>query len=206
MKKVLFALISVLAVTFTAQAQLGFGAKGGLNLTNFIGESAPHDLLTKYHVGMFLEYKVMPKFAIAPEVMFSAQGGSEKLTNHQTDDIVYTSAETKSTTNYISVPVMFKIYPVSKFSIDFGPQFGFNVYSKVQTTTKETEFEQQDNKNSTKTFELSFGAGFTYYMTKHIFLQARYSVGITKAFDDVLGDMKNTARNGVGQLSIGFKL
>ena len=45
MKKALFTLISVLAVTFSAQAQFGFGAKGGLSLTNLIGGGAPHDVM-----------------------------------------------------------------------------------------------------------------------------------------------------------------
>lgn len=206
MKKLLLAIVSVVAVTFSAQAQLGFGAKAGLSLTNFIGEGAAHDVRANYHIGAFLEYKASPFFAIAPEVMFSAQGGGEKLADLQIGDIVNKSAKTKWTTNYVNVPVMFKFYPVSKFSIDFGPQFGFNVYSKVQTTTQETDFDPKDNKDNTKAFDLSLGAGFTYYITNCIFLQARYNVGLTKAFDDVFGDIKNNARNGVAQISIGIKL
>ena len=159
-----------------------------------------------YHVGAFVEYRFSNHLAISPEVLFSAQGGGEKLADLQIGDIVNKSAKTKWTTNYVNVPVMFKFYPVSKFSIDFGPQFGFNVYSKVQTTTQETDFDPKDNKDNTKAFDLSLGAGFTYYITNCIFLQARYNVGLTKAFDDVFGGIKNNARNGVAQISIGIKL
>ena len=89
MKKALFALISVLAVTFSAQAQFGFGAKGGLSLTNLIGGGAPHDVMFNYHVGAFVEYRFSNHLAISPEVLFSAQGGSHKLSDIQIR-LVYT--------------------------------------------------------------------------------------------------------------------
>ncbi len=130
MKKALFALISVLAVTFSAQAQFGFGAKGGLSLTNLIGGGAPHDVMFNYHVGAFVEYRFSNHLAISPEVLFSAQGGSHKLSDFQIGDIITESTKQKWTTNYVTVPVMLKLYATDRLSIDLGPQFGFNVTSK----------------------------------------------------------------------------
>lgn len=214
MKKALFALISVLAVTFSAQAQFGFGAKGGLSLTNLIGGGAPHDVMFNYHVGAFVEYRFSNHLAISPEVLFSAQGGSHKLSDIQIGDIITESTKQKWTTNYVTVPVMLKLYATDRLSIDLGPQFGFNVTSKGKTQSDNFEANSVDIKDFTETFELSAGLGITYYITHSIFIQGRYTIGLTKTYDSgVLKDtellkdafLKN-ARNGVGQISIGIKL
>ena len=124
MKKV-FVLIAAAIVSMSAMAQVQFGAKVGVDATNFWGKDTPHGMQLNYQAGLMMEYKFNPHFAIAPEVVFAAQGG--KIT--RTVDLVETDCTFH--TNYINVPVMLKYYVSPAFSIDFGPQVGFNVYSKM---------------------------------------------------------------------------
>ena len=203
MKKVL-TLIAAAIVCMSASAQVQFGAKAGFDLTHFWGEDAPHGLQPNYQVGLMMEYKFNPHFAIAPEVVFAAQGGKEtgKIDVEEIPGIV----EAKGTfhTNYINVPVMLKFYATPEFSIDFGPQVGFNVYSKMTASGKVSGVEAKqtiDLKDITKTVDFGLGLGATYNLTDNAFVQARYTLGLTNVFD---GDDAE-AKNGNVQIAFGMK-
>ncbi len=203
MKKVL-TLIAAAIVCMSASAQVQFGAKAGFDLTHFWGEDAPHGLQPNYQVGLMMEYKFNPHFAIAPEVVFAAQGGKEtgKIDVEEIPGIV----EAKGTfhTNYINVPVMLKFYATPEFSIDFGPQVGFNVYSKMTASGKVSGIEAKqtiDLKDITKTVDFGLGLGATYNLTDNAFVQARYTLGLTNVFD---GDDAE-AKNGNVQIAFGMK-
>ena len=196
MKKV-FVLIAAAIVSMSAMAQVQFGAKVGVDATNFWGKDTPHGIQLNYQAGLMMEYKFNPHFAIAPEVVFAAQGG--KIT--RTVDLVETDCTFH--TNYINVPVMLKYYVSPAFSIDFGPQVGFNVYSKMTAKGKAANVEAEwteDLKDFTKTVDFGLGLGGTYNLTENAFVQARYTMGLTNVFDDD-GDCKN----GNIQLAFGMK-
>ncbi len=73
---------------------------------------------------------------------------------------------------------MLKYYPTQDFSIDFGPQVGFNVYSKY---TK-GKHEATNYKDMTKPIDFGLGLGCTYDLDKNAFIQLRYTLGLTNAF------------------------
>ena len=198
MKKV-FVLIAAAIVCMSASAQLQFGAKVGFDLTHFWGEDAEHGMKPSYQAGLVMEYKFNPHFAIAPEVVFASQGA-------KTDKYVIEGVVVKGTfnTNYINVPVMLKYYATPNFSIDFGPQVGFNVYSKVTASGKVSSIEAKESidlKDGTKTVDFGLGLGGTYNLTDNAFVQARYTLGMTKVFD---GDL-NKDKNGNIQIAFGMK-
>ena len=184
MKKV-FVLIAVAIVSMSAMAQVQFGAKVGVDATNFWGKDVNHGMQLNYQAGLLMEYKFTPQFAIAPEVVFAAQGGEFKIAD----------VKNTFTTNYINVPVMLKCYVSPAFSIDLGPQVGFNVYSKQ----KVGELKPVDIKDATKSVDFGVGLGGTYNLTDDAFIQARYTMGMTNAFEG--GD----AKNGNVQLAFGMK-
>lgn len=201
MKK-FFVLIAAAIVCMSASAQVQFGAKVGFDMTHFWGEDAPSGWQPNYQVGLMMEYKFNPKFAIAPEVVFAAQGGKE---NNKIDvEEVPGMVEAKGTfhTNYINVPLMLKFYATPAFSIDFGPQVGFNVYSKMTASGKAGNFEAKetiDFKNMTNTVDFGLGLGATYNLTNNAFVQARYNLGLTKVFED------SQVKNGNLQIAFGMK-
>jgi len=151
-----------------------------------------------------LEYKFSPKFAIAPEVVFAAQGG--KATADVYDDDVDGLIKAKGTfhTNYINVPLMLKFYATPNFSIDFGPQAGFNVYSKMTASGKLANVEAKESidlKDNTKTVDFGVVLGGTYNLTENAFVQARYTLGLTNVFD--IPDSHE--KNGNVQIAFGMK-
>ena len=194
MKK-FFVLIAAAIVSMSAMAQVQFGAKVGVDATNFWGKDVPHGMQLNYQAGLVMEYKFSPKFAIAPEAVFAAQGGKDKVFFMDLGD---KTIETDMTyhTNYINVPVMLKYYMSPAFSVDFGPQVGFNVYSKY--SVKDEAF---DIKEATKNVDFGLGLGGTYNLTENAFVQARYTLGMTKVFE---GDF-NKEKNGNIQLAFGMK-
>jgi opacity protein-like surface antigen len=203
MKKV-FLLIAAAIVCMSASAQVQFGAKVGFDMTHFWGEDAPSGVQPNYQVGLMMEYKFSPKFAIAPEVVFAAQGG--KATEKIDDDDLPIMINAKGTfhTNYINVPLMLKFYATPAFSIDFGPQVGFNVYSKITASGKVESIEANetiDLKDHTKTVDFGLGLGATYNLTDNAFVQARYTLGLTNVFD--IPDSHE--KNGNAQIAFGMK-
>lgn len=196
MKKV-FVLIAAAIVCMSASAQLQFGAKVGFDLTHFWGEDAEHGMKPSYQAGLVMEYKFNPHFAIAPEVVFASQGGKVNSVEVDLFDLTITGKKKLTyNTNYINVPLMLKYYVAPSFSIDFGPQVGFNVYSKATV-----DGETFDLKESTKTVDFGLGLGGTYNLTDNAFVQARYTMGMTKVFD---GDL-NKEKNGNVQIAFGMK-
>lgn len=203
MKKV-FALIATAVVCMSASAQVQFGAKVGFDMTNFWGSNVDHGMKAGYQAGLVMEYKFNPNFAIAPEVVFASQGGKSKafaldITNN---DINLTTTDIKYTANYINVPVMLKYYVTPEFSIDFGPQVGFNVFNKA---SHKNLSKSVDIKDSTKPVDFGLGLGGTFKLTENAFVQARYTMGLTKVFkdEDIIGE--NNAKNGNVQIAFGMK-
>ena len=196
MKKV-FVLIAAAIVSMSAMAQVQFGAKVGFDMTNFWGEDVEHGMKPSYQAGLVMEYKFSPKFAIAPEVVFASQGGKFKAIEMQLFGLDVSKNVTFNT-NYINVPVMLKYYVSPAFSIDFGPQVGFNVYSKVSVEGYDKAYDLKDN---TKGVDFGLGLGGTYNLTENAFVQARYTMGMTKVFD---GDY-NKEKNGNIQVAFGMK-
>ncbi len=203
MKKIVIALMCTILATGAAMAQekFTFGPKIGVDYTHYWGENVEHGGHLNYQAGVFMEYRFTSKFSIAPEVVFAAQGGKYDFKRN----IEGIDVELKETdhVNYINVPVMLKYYVAPALSIDFGPQVGFNVYSKNTIegkVEKLKEKETTDMKKYTKTVDFGLGLGLTYNITEEVFIQARYSMGLTKVFN-----VDDDSKNGNGQIAIGFR-
>ena len=205
MKKV-FVLIAVAIVGMSTMAQVQFGFKVGVDATNFWGKGftpttstsgypyfVNHDMKFNYQAGLLMEYKFSPKFAIAPEVVFATQGGKLEFDN---PTMSASRREITYNLNYINVPVMLKYYLSPAFSIDLGPQVGFNVYSKEKFDVGDP----YDRKDFTKAVDFGVGLGGTYNLTDNAFIQARYTMGMTKVFKSEMD-----CKNGNIQLAFGYK-
>jgi len=198
MKKIAIALMCMIMATGAAMAQkqFTFGPKIGVDYTHYWGEDVGHGGQLNYQAGLFMEYRFTNKFSVAPEIVFAAQGG--KYDWHE-DGVKIKATDH---VNYINIPVMMKFYVVPELSIDFGPQLGVNVYSKM---TQEWEAlgikhkETDDLKDDTKTVDFGLGLGLTYNITNDVFVQGRYTMGMTKAFDH------GNDKNGNAQIAIGYR-
>ena len=202
MKKITIALLCMIMAIGVAMAQktFTFGPKVGVDYTHYWGKDVGHDGQLNYQAGVFMEYRFNDKFSIAPEVVFAAQGGKYKWIDSGRYDIEVSSTDH---VNYINVPVMLKFYVIPSLSIDFGPQVGFNVYSKETDKWKfeGNEFkETYDLKDGTKTVDFGVGLGLTYNISEDVFVQGRYTMGMTKVFKGGHND-----KNGNAQIAIGYR-
>ena len=200
MKKI-FALIAaalVCAGSATA-ANPTFGIKAGFDMTNFWGEDMPHGMKPGYQAGVFLEYRFAnAPIAIAPEIVFAAQGGKFNVGEETGLDFAK-NADVTYNTNYINIPVMLKFYATPSFSIDFGPQLGINVYSKATATAGDASV-TADFSDGTNSVDFALGLGGTYNITSNAFLQARYTMGMTHVFKQGID-----ANNGNIQIAFGYR-
>ncbi|WP_026727605.1 porin family protein [Flavobacterium denitrificans] len=183
MKKLLLAAVLFLATSTAIHAQLlKIGVKAGVNFASQTGdfpESIDKEGITSYHAGLVAEVKLLEKFSIQPELLYSTTGASYKF-----DDV---SEDIKNELGYISIPVMAKFYLNKTFSLEVGPQASFLV-------SQRNDFDIED----AETFEFGVNAGLGVKLTENIFLQGRYGLGLTEASKNA--DIKNS----VFQISAGF--
>lgn len=211
MKIIAIALACMIMATGAALAQktFTFGPKVGIDYTNYWGKGAEHGGQLNYQAGLFMEYRFTDRLSVAPEVVFAAQGGKYEI---KKSNEYYKEADH---INYINVPVMLKIYVIPELSIDLGPQVGFNIYSKNTAELKdggEKEKVTTDLKKFTNSVDFGLGLGLTYNITEEVFVQGRYTMGLTKVFNtkdydkvamEILGF--DNPKHANGQISIGFR-
>jgi hypothetical protein len=203
MKKTMIALVCMLMAAGTAMAQKNFtiGPKVGVDYTHWWGKNINDESALSYQAGVFMEYRLNNKFAIAPEVVFAAHNRPKMewqdwwMNEYPARDIITTYH-----TNYINIPVMFKYYVTSKLSIDLGPQFGLKVYDKYTDKWEEGGKKMKEKHNmGNRSFDFGLGLGATYNFNEKVFVQLRYTLGLVPLYKG------GNARNGNAQLSIGFR-
>ena len=178
MKKLLFVVVLLFSGALTAQT-LNFGAKAGVNFASLSGDDAEDlDSRTGFHLGLIGEVMLTDRFAIQPEVLYSAQGAEIEDETWKLD--------------YISVPVMAKYFVTNGLSLEAGPQFSFN-------TTSEAEIDGETEEIDAESMDIGLGLGLGYEFMQSIFVQARYNMGLSDVLEDV------DAKNSVFQLSLGYK-
>src|SRR5687768_6232748 len=123
MKNLVLLLVFASALT-VSQAQVKFGGKAGLNLSNFSGDDAD-DAKSKigFNIGGFAEIPVASTFAVKPELVFSTQGA-------KSDDNTF--GDFKLNLSYLNIPILGKYNTASGFFAETGPQIGFLLAAKAK--------------------------------------------------------------------------
>ena len=184
MKKIIL-VVALIVVSFNVEAQLvRFGIKAGLNYANQTGTDITinsgnykTDAITSYHAGLVAEIKLTQGFSVQPELLYSTQGATYKNA----------LVEFKNELGYLSIPVMAKIHLNKAISLELGPQASFLLSQK-----------NQFNANDTKTFDFSANGGLVFNITKSLFIDGRYVLGLTNASKEA------QIKNSVVQVSLGL--
>lgn len=189
---VLVLLISVLFGTFSASAQVGFGIKGGLNLTtlNVKDPELSYDSRTGFHAGLFLRGR-FANIGIQPEVLLFTQNGDLKSS-------LFGTAQERFT--YLSIPLIFKFYPIGGLNIQLGPQFGF----LLDGERKYDSFlgsGSQDITEYYKESDVSVSVGGGYDFAFGLGLDVRYNIGVKDINNEANGD---EARSRIFLVSLGW--
>lgn len=191
--------ISIFAVLFlfagfSALAQVGFGIKGGLNLTtlNVEDPELSYDSRTGYHAGIFLRGK-FDKVGIQPELLFFTQSGE-----YRSAGIFGTTRESFT---YLSIPLILKFYPVAGLNIQLGPQFGFLIDGEREYEDPLFGSGTKDITDYYKKSDVSLSLGGGYDTNFGLTLDVRYNIGVKDINNEANGD---EARSRIFLLSLGW--
>lgn len=174
--KIILALILV-PILSTYSQSLKLGVKAGLNYANVTGSEIKTNAITNYHAGLVAEINLTKSLAFQPELLYSTQGATYKTA---TEDF-------KNELGYITIPIMLKINLSDSLMLELGPQAGFLLSEK-----------EKFNANKSNTFDFSANAGLGLKITKNLFAQARYGLGLTEIRSN------SKIKNSVVQLSLGI--
>jgi hypothetical protein len=193
MKTTIAVLLSlILFANLPAKGQLGFGLKGGLNLTtlNVEDPELSYESRSGYHAGVFLRGK-FDKIAIQPEWLLFTQSG-------ELESSAFGTAQEHFT--YLSVPVMLKFYTIGGLNIQLGPQFGF----LLDGERKYNSFLGSGSEDITdyyKKSDLSVSVGAGYDFNFGLGLEARYNLGVKDINNAANGE---EARSRIFLVSLGW--
>ncbi len=177
MKKIfmLLAMIVTMTAANNASAQIKFGLKGGVNVTDMSLNSSVFDASnrTGFFVGPTIKVQLpLVGLGIDASALYDQREAKIKVGNTTTKETLRSQA--------INIPINLRygwgLSSMANIFLFAGPQFGFNVGDKDQ---KITESSTWSVKNSN--FSLNFGAGVT--LLSHLQLTANYNVVCGKTSD-----------------------
>ena len=141
--------------------KVSFGVKAGINISNVYdsqGEQFNADAKLGLAAGLFVALPIGKFIGVQPEILFSQKGykGSGSLLG---SNYSYTY-----TSNYIDVPLLFAIKPISLITILVGPQYSFLVKDSYKFDSALINIDQEhvfENDNIRKN-TLSFLGGVDF--------------------------------------------
>ncbi|MDR1347524.1 MAG: PorT family protein [Prevotellaceae bacterium] len=185
MKKILLIMMVAMLCAATANAQIKFGAKAGVNLST-LTDADDAELKFGFHVGGFAEFTLSDRIALQPELLYSTQGADAEGDN-------------SLSLGYINVPVLLKVNIVEGLSAEVGPQVGFLLSSKAKSGVVSVSI-----KDYTKSLDVSAVIGLSYTFAEKFVVSARYGLGFTTVYkQELVNDAK--PKNSVMQVSFGYK-
>ena len=182
MKKIfmLLAMIVTMTAANNASAQIKFGLKGGVNVTDMSLSSNVFDASnrTGFFVGPTIKVQLpLVGLGIDASALYDQREAKIKVGNTTTKETLRSQA--------INVPINLRygwgLSSLANIFLFAGPQFGFNVGDKDQKIDEKSTWSV---KNSN--FSLNFGAGVT--LLSHLQLTANYNVVCGKTSDATITD------------------
>ena len=176
MKKLLLTAICACFLTIGLAQEIKYGVRGALNISNLDFEPDAN-----------FENKHRNGFAFAGFVEF---GFSEDLSLHT--ELQWSAEGGKDEplrADYIQMPILLKLAASERLSFAAGPQVALKTWK---------------NNDGFSTFAFSGVVGAEYMITDELFVDARFSYGVTNILDQDLTDAE--AKNHVMQFGFGIKI
>lgn len=202
-------MLLVMIVTMTAannaSAQIKFGLKGGVNVTDMSLNSSVFDASnrTGFFVGPTIKVQLpLVGLGIDASALYDQREAKIKVGNTTTKETLRSQA--------INIPINLRygwgLSSMANIFLFAGPQFGFNVGDKDQKITEKSTWSV---KNSN--FSLNFGAGVT--LLSHLQLTANYNVVCGKTSDVTITEgieqltnkeVRSRARSNAWQIALAY--
>lgn len=213
-KQILFLLLTASVVA--ASAQTGrFGITAGATFSSTVSkvEDETEDSETKpgFTVGLTGDLPLTENFSVRPGLYFTQKGGKAEGTYGGF------SGESKTTFNYIEVPLNF-VYNApagsGKFFIGLGPAIAYGIGGKTeykfsaggynQEGEENVNFGNNEDEDDLKPFEVSGNILAGYELANGVFISANYNLGLSNLV--INGNDNNSAKNRYFGIRLGYML
>lgn len=198
---------SMLFAASSAQAQVKFGLKGGLNVTNMSLNSEVFDAdnQTGFFIGPTVKFTLpIVGLGIDASALYDQRDAKVKVEDEDG------SVESKIKNQSINIPINLRygvgLGSTASLFLFAGPQFGFNVGDKNQSLFKDAA--QWRLKSSTFSVNVGLGA----MLLSHLQISANYNIACGKSADASLVKTaealtnagKDKSRNNSWQIALGY--
>lgn len=185
MKKLIIALLMVIGIVTSSQAQLTLkpGFRAGVNFSKLTNYNA--DFKTGFYVGGELAIKFNTLYTLQPELNYSRQGGTSSSNIDNTyvsntyDPIFYGESKVSYTIDYLSFSAISKFNFGNGFHLLVGPSLDF----KVNDNFDNNSFSNGEQIG----FDFSLVGGFGYSLPIGLSFEARFKQGLV----DIYGNNYN---------------
>ncbi len=185
------AVIAGLTMFQTAQSQINYGLKGGLNFATVAGDDVEDvDMRTGFHVGGFLELSLLGLAAVEGGVYFSQKGFQ------MSESFMGMTFEVENISTYIDIPVVAKFGPIPLIHFYAGPQA-----SLLLNNTVKVDDESESDTEGLRPMDLALVVGAGINLPMGLRASIGYDFGLTTLDED--GDFK--AYNRVLKFTVGYK-
>ena len=201
MKKLLFITVLLMSITGLRAQEFHFGARLGGNFTTLSvsGDNSDWAKNSKgkpgFSIGAVSEFMLNDQFAIGVELNYATAGDAYSFFDGELKVTEYLS--------YIQIPVMAKYYINENFYLNAGPQLGFLSSAEEQINfmgadAPEDKLKDVKKKYESTDFGLNIGAGYKF--ENGLFLDLRYTAGMS----DIYKDKDTTKKNNAVMFSVGY--
>ena len=206
MKKIILSAVAVFAFALTNAQEVKFGVKGGLNFSNWAGDTDGVNLKNKvgFNAGAFADITLSQNISIQPELLYSLVGTKINDFTVQIEEEDYTG-DVDFNMSYIYVPVMLKLKVAEKFNVEIGPQVGFLLSAKsVAQIQGNSQKVKEDIKEIFNTVDFGANFGASYDLDEHFVIGIRYNLGIANIAKTEDND-SSKIQNSIFSLGLGYK-
>ena len=196
--KLSFLIVALLAVTTAVNAQMSYGVKAGLNLSNMYGKGI-HDDNAKpgFHVGLTADYDFSYNVGLQTGLEFNTKGYKVKG-----GGLEYTQ-----NSMYLQLPVHLAykvdVTPGTTVALHAGPYLAYGVGGEVSLKAGDWEGSSTkvfgDGASQLKRFDFGLGIGVDFVLTQFV-VGLGWDMGLTD-----LSNVGSARKNQNAYLSLGYK-
>lgn len=181
-RKYVVGLLLLCLVAIPARAQWSVGGKAGINWStvrypkNILNDKA--SFIVGSQAGAVITYTCNTYFDLQLELLYATHGYKDKtlIFNDERGDTMYKGYSYRI--HYIDIPLLVKFFPIAGFNIQAGPQLGIGC--TATDSWKGVEAFQQP-----AGAELGVVVGLGYEFNSGLFVDARYTWGLTHSIRDI---------------------